>query len=210
MHKDVFIGVGANIDADRNIPKALAALLPRIKVTGISIFYRSDPLAHSSQAAFTNGVFRICWDGTADDLKFSLLRGIEFTLGRRRTADRCADRPIDLDILLFGQELINMPGVTIPDPEIAQRPFIYIPLLELAPDVCLPGNVRLLQQVPGSLIPSGSGLKPAVALTEKLRAIWMERGLRAKPASARVLHKNSSPNRGKRCRPGFDRRKQAG
>ncbi len=210
MYKDVFIGVGANIEADHNIPKALDALLPQIKVTGISIFYRSAPVARPSQATFTNGVFRICWDGTAAELKFNLLREIEHMLGRRRTADRCANRPIDLDILLFGQERINMTGITIPDPEIAQRPFIYIPLLELAPDICLPGNARLLQQVPGSLIPSGSGMKPAVALTEKLRSIWMERGLRIKPASARIIHKTSSLNRGKRCRSGFDHRKQRG
>lgn len=172
MSVDAYIGVGANIDADHGIPTALQLLSLQSKVTGVSIFYRSKALGRPEQPMFTNGVFRVSWAGAAKDLKFECLRQIEDQLGRRRGADRYADRPIDLDILVFGDAEINCDGLTVPDPDIMQRPFIYIPLLELAPDICLPGIGELQARLSGSLLPFSSGLLPAVGLTETLRGMW--------------------------------------
>ncbi len=172
MNVDVFIGMGSNIEADLNIPRALEALLSRADVTGISIFYRSTPAGGKRQPPFTNGVVRINWAGTAVELKLNVLREIEAALGRRRSADRYADRQIDLDLLLFGQENISTPELTVPDPDIVERPFIYVPLLELEPDVSLPGRGPLSQHLSGSLLPAVGGLKPAVRLTEHLRITW--------------------------------------
>lgn len=172
MNMDVYIGVGSNIEADENILKALDALLSRTRVTGVSIFYRSPPAGGKRQPRFTNGVFRIAWSGAAGALKNGVLRDIEAALGRCRVADRNADRTIDLDILLFGGETISGPDMTVPDQDILDRPFIYVPLLELAPDVVLPGQGPLAQCLTGSLLPAAGGLQPAVNLTEQLRATW--------------------------------------
>ena len=172
MSTEVYIGAGSNIDADTNLRKALESLIPRTNVTGVSIFYRSPAVGRPEQASFTNGVLRACWDGTAAELKFDVLRDIESRLGRSRGPDRYADRPIDLDLLFFGQQVIHADDLTVPDTEILERPYIYVPLLELAPEIVLPGNGRLAQQVSGPLLPGMKKLQPAARLTEQLRAVW--------------------------------------
>ncbi len=172
MNTNVYIGAGSNVDSDRNLYKGLEALISRTHVTGVSIFYRSSAVGRPQQAPFTNGVLRVCWKGSAAELKFNVLRDIEAQLGRRRGPDRYADRPIDLDILLFGQENIQTDDLTVPDPEIMERPFLYVPLLELAPEIALPGKGRLASRVSGPLLPGMERMKPAAALTERLRALW--------------------------------------
>lgn len=174
MRVDVFIAVGANIEADKNISRALCILMQRVEVTGVSIFYRCAALGRPEQAPFTNGVIRLVWRGTASDLKFDFLRVLEAELGRRRTGDRYANRPIDLDILLFGNQTISTADLTVPDPDLTARPFIYIPLLDLAPDIQIPGIGFLAHILTDSLLPSAVGLQPAVSLTNRLQAMWRE------------------------------------
>lgn len=143
MDERVFIGVGSNVDAERNIHAAGLLLRERVGLTGISTFYRTAPLNRPEQHQFLNGVFEVWTDLAPRPLKFDVLRNIEAELGRRRTGDTHAPREIDLDLLLYGSRRINEPGLEVPDPDIRYRPFVAVPLRELAPDLILPDGGRL-------------------------------------------------------------------
>src|SRR3972149_233754 len=107
------IGVGSNINPLENIPKALELLKGYVTETGISPFYRSRPAGTTDQPDFINGIFRITTEAEPKRLKFSILRVIEGTLGRVRMADKNASRAIDLDILLYGSLVLDVPDLVI-------------------------------------------------------------------------------------------------
>jgi 2-amino-4-hydroxy-6-hydroxymethyldihydropteridine diphosphokinase len=164
---EAFIAVGSNIEPMRNVPAALELLLEAVRVTTVSTMYRTAPLGRPEQPPFVNGVWRIETTLGARELKFTVLRGIEARLGRVRTDDAYAARPIDLDIAVFGEAVIDEPDLVVPDPDIRQRPFLAVPLLELAPGLRLPGTGTLLADEPVCREPRG--LVPLPELTEQLR-----------------------------------------
>ena len=168
----VYIGVGSNIEPEANILNALQLLAQRAQVHAISTFYGSAPLGRPEQPSFVNGVIEVGTGIEARPLKFDVLRPIETALGRVRTEDPYAARTIDLDILLFDDAVIHEPSapdgaLRIPDPEIAARPFWAIALLELAPDLILPGTAMPLAQAPA--LQGGADLHPLRNFTTMLR-----------------------------------------
>ena len=134
-----FIGVGSNIGPEDNIREALRRLAQSTRFVSISTFYREPAIGHSEEPDFYNGVVFIDTDLPPAMLKWQVLRPIEAALGRQRGADRCASRTIDLDLLLYGDSVLSGSELTLPDPDILTRPFIAIPLNEIAPDLVLPG-----------------------------------------------------------------------
>ena len=143
----VYIGVGSNIDPEENIARGLRLLAAEVTVTAVSTFFRTVPFDRPEQSSFYNGVVRIATDIPPADLKDRILRRIETRLKRRRTADKSAARTIDLDILLYGDRVITGDGLNVPDPLITRRPFLAVPLHELAPDLVLPDSGRALNEV---------------------------------------------------------------
>jgi 2-amino-4-hydroxy-6-hydroxymethyldihydropteridine diphosphokinase len=135
---EVYISVGSNIRPEENIPKALESLKKYVRVVATSTFYRTMPIGRPEQPFFLNGVWLIEADRAAQELKFGVLRRIEEDPGRIRTQDTYAARTIDLDIALYGDKVIDEPGLVIPDPDIRKRSFIAIPLMELNPSLILP------------------------------------------------------------------------
>jgi len=101
------------------------------------------------------------------DLKFGLLRRIEADLGRVRTADKYAARTIDLDILLYGDRIIDQPDLKVPDPDLRERAFLIVPLAELAPDVVLPDDGRAAAEAARGV--DGAGLVADIEFSERLR-----------------------------------------
>lgn len=142
-----FIGIGANLDPEANILRALGLLSRRARVVGVSTFYRTPAEGRLEQPDYVNGVVAIETDLPPRELKEGVLEGIEARLGRRRTGDKLAARPIDLDLLLYEDLVVHEPGLALPHPDIERRPFVAIPLAELAPERVLPGTVQLLQDV---------------------------------------------------------------
>ena len=134
-----YIAVGSNIDPEANIPRALDLLRAQVRVTGISTAYRVPAFDRTDQADFVNAVAAVETTLGSRQLKFEVLRPIESQLGRVRTADRFADRTIDLDLILYGDSVIDEADLRVPDADIA-RPFVAGPLLELAGEVVLPGG----------------------------------------------------------------------
>jgi 2-amino-4-hydroxy-6-hydroxymethyldihydropteridine diphosphokinase len=134
-----FIGIGANLgDARANVFDALARLahLPHTKLLEYSSIYRSAPI-DSSGDDYLNAVARI---ETALDAPALLeaLHTIELAHGRERPY-RNAPRTLDLDVLLYGDERIDLPTLHVPHPRMTARAFVLLPLLEIDPDVDIPG-----------------------------------------------------------------------
>lgn len=135
-----YIAVGGNIHPEYSIPRALDLLHDVCPIQGLSTFYRTDPVDRPEQSPYLNGVVMIRYGEHPRALKYDILRPIEAALGRVRTEDAYAARPIDLDILLCGVMEIQEPGLILPDPDIRERVFLAVGLVELEPEMKLPGT----------------------------------------------------------------------
>ena len=157
----VFISLGSNIDPETNIRKALEALARHVRITGISTITRTLAIGRPGQPDFLNAVVQAETKMPPRELKFSGLRQIEAELGRKRTEDKFAPRPIDLDLLIYDDFVIDEPDLKIPDPDIYCRAFLAAGIAELAPDLVLPDTGRLigqvLSQMPKGPIPGDAG-----------------------------------------------------
>jgi len=134
-----FVGIGANLgDARANALDAIGRLrrVPGIAVTAVSSLYRTAPI-DSSGDDYINAVARIDTTLAAPALLEALF-AIEREHGRERPY-RNAPRTLDLDLLLYGDQVIDTPALTVPHPRMTQRAFVLVPLLEIAPDVAVPG-----------------------------------------------------------------------
>lgn len=92
----------------------------------------------ADQPDFVNAVVAMLTTRSAREL-LSGLQSIETTHGRVRSGERWGPRTLDLDILVYGGQVINEPDLTVPHPGMANRNFVLLPLEELAPDLCVPG-----------------------------------------------------------------------
>jgi 2-amino-4-hydroxy-6-hydroxymethyldihydropteridine diphosphokinase len=135
-----YIGIGANLgDARANVEDALARLaaLPATTLVRRSSSWRTAPI-DSSGDDYVNAVACIDTPLAATDL-LAALHGIELAHGRERPY-RNAPRTLDLDILLYGDQLIDLPALHVPHPRMHERAFVLAPLLEIAPGLVIPGR----------------------------------------------------------------------
>ncbi|WP_428551008.1 2-amino-4-hydroxy-6-hydroxymethyldihydropteridine diphosphokinase [Pseudomonas edaphica] len=140
----VYIGMGSNLAApDQQLRSAVEALakLPGTALVGVSAFYQSDSLL-PGQPRYTNAVAALDSDLAPLDL-LDALQTIENDQGRERL-ERWGPRTLDLDILLFGDRLIDTPRLKVPHYQMHLRAFVLYPLAELAPaDLQLPNGQTL-------------------------------------------------------------------
>lgn len=128
----VFIGLGSNLgDKIANIKKALKLLdqSEDIKVNQVASLYQTEPVGIRDQPWFVNTVARMDTDLGSEEI-YHLCKGIENLMGRME-GPRWGPRLIDLDILLYGQEIIETENLTIPHPQLHKRRFVLVPLVEL-------------------------------------------------------------------------------
>lgn len=138
-----YVGLGANLgEPAQTIRQAFDELdtLPGTRVAARSPLYRSAPLGHVAQPDFVNAVAELRTSLTAGDLLAALLE-IEGRHGRGRSFPN-APRTLDLDLLLYGDEALEGERLTLPHPRMHERAFVLRPLLDLAPDVEIPGLGR--------------------------------------------------------------------
>ncbi len=138
MGNVVYIALGSNIEPQANIERALRLLHEWTRITGLSRFYETQAIGPVAQPHFLNGVVRVETDFSPRALKFELLRTIESAVGRTRSEDRFAPRTMDLDIVLYGSQCIATPEVTVPDPDLMERPFLAAGILDIDPAAELP------------------------------------------------------------------------
>jgi 2-amino-4-hydroxy-6-hydroxymethyldihydropteridine diphosphokinase len=167
MDTSVFIGVGSNIEPEKNIKEALFLLLKYVNVLDISTHYLTKACGNPEDPDYINGVWKIKTGLGFMDLKCDVLRKIENTMGRKRTDKKYAARKIDLDILLFGDRVIKSRAGTVPDMYIYKRPFVCIPVSELEPEYILPDTKRSISDVAGEF--NKTGMTPLYEFTEKLK-----------------------------------------
>lgn len=163
----VFIGLGSNVNPERNLVAALDRLCDALEVRAVSTVYRTKPLERPEQDDFLNAVVAAATSLPPRALKFDVLRRIESELGRVRSDDAHAPRTIDLDLVLYGNRIMDEADLQLPDPDIWERPFIAEPLRELAPSLVMPDTRERIASIAAAL--DCTGLTPEPALTHRLR-----------------------------------------
>ncbi len=136
-----YVGLGANL-GDRGLAVRRAVELleaePGIEVVAVSMLRETDPVGYTDQPRFLNGAAALETALPAHRLLERLL-AVERELGRvRGEGPRFGPRAIDLDLLLYGDETVDVPGLTVPHPRLAERRFVLEPLHELDPGLRLP------------------------------------------------------------------------
>ena len=146
QYHTVYLGLGANLnDPINQLNQAVAALkaLPdtddEIKVSG---FYSSKPMGPQDQPDYVNAVACIETQLQPLDL-LALTQKIELDLGRVRKDERWGPRTLDIDILLFGRQTLNLPTLTVPHYGMTLREFVIYPLLEIAPNITMPDGIKI-------------------------------------------------------------------
>lgn len=139
------IGLGGNLgDVRERLEAAIAALdaLPDVAVVARSRFYRTPPWGHTEQPDFVNAAIAVATSLTALALLDTLL-ATERAFGRVRDGERWGPRTLDLDLLAYGDEVIEEDRLSVPHPRIAERAFVLLPLADIAADSVLPGMGRV-------------------------------------------------------------------
>ena len=154
----VYLSLGSNIgDRKSHLRDAIARLETKGRIVEVSSFYETEPVEVTDQAWFLNCAAAL---ETTEEDPYQLMAailGIEQEMGRRRIL-RKGPRTIDIDILLYGDAVINSPALTIPHPAMHQRRFVLDPLAEIAPGVQHPVLKRTVQEMLAAL-PAGQTVR---------------------------------------------------
>jgi 2-amino-4-hydroxy-6-hydroxymethyldihydropteridine diphosphokinase len=138
MSARVYVSLGSNVDRETKIRQAVAMLREHFAEIDLS------PVYDSAAVGFDGSDFLNLVAGFDTDLSVeavaSIFRAIEDQLGRDRSLPKFASRPIDLDILIYDDVILDMPGIRIPRPEILHNAFVLKPLQDIAPDSLHPEN----------------------------------------------------------------------
>jgi 2-amino-4-hydroxy-6-hydroxymethyldihydropteridine diphosphokinase len=146
-----YVGLGANLgDREATLRAALEQLAaePGVELVAVSSFHETDPVGYLDQPRFLNAAAAVDTELRARELLGRLL-AIEQRLGRTREGPRFGPRTIDLDLLLYGEEEIDEPGLEVPHPRLHERLFALEPLAELDPELVVPGRGPLKALVSG-------------------------------------------------------------
>ncbi len=163
-----YLSLGSNIEPERNLPEAVRRLASFGCVVRASSVWQSPPLGFIEQADFLNGAVLLETGLDAERLKLQAIAGIETALGRVRSSNKNAPRTIDIDIELFNRDIFSVGRRQIPDPELLQRPFVAIPLAEIAPDYVHPLTGETLARIAARFGPAPANMhrRPDVSLTK--------------------------------------------
>jgi 2-amino-4-hydroxy-6-hydroxymethyldihydropteridine diphosphokinase len=135
-----YVGLGANLgDREATMRRAVELLSgDGIEVAGVSAFRETDPVGFTDQPRFLNGAVALETELSPRELLDRLL-AVERILGRTREGPRYGPRTIDLDLLLYDQEVVDEPGLCVPHPQLTERRFALEPLADLDPALTIPG-----------------------------------------------------------------------
>ncbi len=149
----VLLALGSNIERQKNMPLAFSVLRqhPQLKLCAVSPIYESKPVGGlPNQPIFSNAAVYVETSLKPQRLK-AALREIEKEFGRVRTADKYAPRPIDIDIAMYDQQILELEGNRIPDPDLLRFPHIALPVADIAPHWLHPEVGLTLRQIADSL-----------------------------------------------------------
>lgn len=141
----VYLALGSNLaDPLHQVQSALDALavIPRSSLVACSSFYRTPPYGPADQPDYLNAAVALDTD-LAPEALLDQTQRIELEQGRVRKDHRWGPRTLDLDIMLFGDLILATPRLTVPHYDMHNRAFMLLPLLEIAPALCLPDGTRI-------------------------------------------------------------------
>lgn len=153
VETEAYIALGSNLgDRELNLLRAVAEVgrLPGSKVTALSSFYETSPVGSVKQDAFYNAVLKLSTGLDPHSLLNHLLRIERKTFKRVRTIHQ-GPRRMDLDLLLYGDRVINEENLVVPHPRLAERRFVLQPLCEIAPNLLHPLTGKSLYELLASL-----------------------------------------------------------
>jgi 2-amino-4-hydroxy-6-hydroxymethyldihydropteridine diphosphokinase len=140
-----YVGLGGNLgDREETLRRAVAliAAVEGVDLLAVSELRETDPVGVVDQPRFLNGALKAETMLSPEALLDALL-GIERELGRTRGTERWGPRTVDLDLLLYDDEIVDEPGLQVPHPHVHERRFVLEPLAELDPDLEIPGRGRV-------------------------------------------------------------------
>ena len=149
---NVYLILGSNIKKEQNLPAAVTRLRQMVEVAAVSSLYETVPVGLKEQPNFWNAAVHIQTSLSATQLKTQVLAPIEQELKRVRQADKNAPRTIDLDIVLFNDEVFDYDGGDgnsrhIPDPDLLKFAHVAVPIAELAPKMLHPETAESLPAI---------------------------------------------------------------
>jgi len=146
----VYLGLGSNLgDRKQNLSQALKLLSKQVVVEQVSSVYETEPVGYKSQPLFLNAVCRVSTELNPKQL-LRLAKKIEAKLGRKPGFPN-APRPIDIDILFYGDEVFGSKELTVPHPRLAERAFVLVPLAEIAPNLIHPVSSKTVKDLLSNL-----------------------------------------------------------
>ena len=140
VETDAYIALGSNLgERELNLLRAVAEIgkIPSCRITGLSQFYETSPVGVTDQPLFLNAVLRAATGLLPHDL-LGRLQHIENVVFARSRTLRWGPRTIDLDLLLYGSEIISDDALIVPHPRMTERLFVLRPLCDIAPDLVHP------------------------------------------------------------------------
>jgi 2-amino-4-hydroxy-6-hydroxymethyldihydropteridine diphosphokinase len=163
-----FVSLGSNIEPEKHLPLAVARMRELGELITCSRVYQNPAIASEPQPDYLNAAILIETQLQPLEMR-ARLRAIEIQLDRVRTADKYAPRTIDLDLCLYGDLQLESPELTLPDPDILERPHLALTLSELDPQKKYPGTSRSLREIANDLEQGVDfTLRPDVSLANSL------------------------------------------
>jgi 2-amino-4-hydroxy-6-hydroxymethyldihydropteridine diphosphokinase len=146
MQKLVYLSLGSNLgNPEMELKRALESLTSLGTVSKVSSFYKTEPIEITAQPWFVNCAVELKTDKMPRQLIQAILK-LEQSMGRKRTQGK-GPRNIDIDILLFGNSVVDTKELTVPHPAMHQRRFVLEPLAEIAPGVRHPVLKRTVREL---------------------------------------------------------------
>ncbi len=154
-----YLSLGSNIKPEKNLKTAVMLFSRFGRVLRVSTVWETRPIDRNDQPPYMNAALLLETGLSATELRLQAIAQIETELGRVRTEDKFASRTIDIDIMLFNRDILDIGHRHIPDPEIMDRPFVAVTLSEINPEYVHPENNLTLEQIASRIDTKQAGMK---------------------------------------------------